>query len=105
MRRRLVVLPGLATIAFGVWLLVRERAQNGVCNATYATTSSSALNRVCMRIVLSYFESFVFISAGLIITLLTAMALSKRSKKFKRVTRGQIAAVPSNWGASSRVQH
>jgi hypothetical protein len=105
MRRRLVVLPGLATIAVGIWLLVRERAQNGVCSATFATTSSSALNRVCMRVVLSYFESFVFISAGLIITLLTTMVLNKRSKKFKRVVRGQVVAVPRNWGAPTTPRH
>ena len=99
MRTRLVVLPGLAIFVVGLWMLLRDRAQNSVCHATFATTSSSALNRVCLRVVLSYFVSFAFISAGLIVTVLTLMMLQRAGKGFRRVVRGEIEAVPESWGA------
>ena len=98
MRTRLIVLPGPTIIVVGVWMLIRNRAQNGVCSATFATTSSSALNRVCMRVVLSYFVSFAFISAGLIVTVLTLTMLHRAGKGFRRVMRGEIEAVPESWG-------
>ena len=99
MRRRLFVLPGLSIVAAGIWLLLRNRAQNGVCSATFATTSSSALNRVCASVVLSYFESFAVISSGFIVTVFAMMMMNRGNKRYKKVARGAIVAVPRSWGA------
>jgi hypothetical protein len=71
MRRGFVFLLGLATLATGIWLIVREHATDAVCNTPQPIGSTLGTPPSCQNVAFVYFAGFVVAGAGVIVLLIT----------------------------------
>lgn len=71
MRRGIVFVLALATVATGVWLIATEHSRTAACNA--ATGQFPGLSPSCEQIGWMYFAGFVAVGFGLVAVLFTGL--------------------------------
>lgn len=95
MLRRVVIALGAAATAFGGWFLTFTHSHTGVCTVLHgATSSSSGLDKGCVRIVMSYSEGFVFVVSGILVMMI-AFTMINRNERLS--LRSELRAVPRGW--------
>jgi len=95
--RRIVIGCGIATMAFGVWLLVRTHAQVGSCNVVNTASPGTHVGSgtSCVQTLMAYSEGFVFVAAGFLLAVI-AFTLIARGTRLSR--HSVLRSVPRGWG-------
>jgi UPF0716 family protein affecting phage T7 exclusion len=82
--RRLTLALSLATVAVGVWLIVREHGPNNACQILSSPLTGTGVGLNCQSVLALYFLGFVLVIGGLLITALALVAMVRSDRAARR---------------------
>jgi hypothetical protein len=78
MVKRIFELFGLATMAVGLYFVIREQGKNTACNALEG--KFEGMSASCQHVVYAYFGGFVLLAAGAMVVIFGLLATRKANK-------------------------
>ena len=95
MLRRILIAFGVVSMLFGGFLVGHAHSTPNGCATLHAVgTTSSGLGATCVHTLIGYSEGFVFMAAGLIVTVIAVTMISRRERLN---LRSELRAVPRTW--------
>jgi len=80
--RRIFIILSVATASVGIWLITRTHELDVVCNADSSSYTGAGVSVNCMNIVSSYFLGFALAVGGMIVFLLSVLAMAKHDSAY-----------------------